>query len=152
MATYRSALVDMRSIPSAYGAGVEMVVRGFIKFPTAVTLATNDVLVLSKLPKGHAFVSMTIDNDALGTGAAVTGGILNIAETAVEFAAFTAQAAASASLINDIVSGARRFVPLEAVNRTVGLVMSTGGATAVAAGAVVGCTLRYRAKQSEEQT
>ena len=152
MATFRSVHVDMPNVPTADCAGEEMVVRTFIKFPTAVTLATNDVLVLAKLPKGHAFVSMTIDNDALGTGAAVTGGILNAAETAVEFPAFTAQAAASASLINDIVSNARRFVPLETVNRTVGLVLSTGGATAVAAGAVVGCTLRYRAKQLQEQT
>jgi hypothetical protein len=146
MAVYSSKYADISNIPTSSQGGNEIVVRASIKFLTAVTLAENDVLRFARLPAGYALTSVELDNDALGTAAVASVGILNTAETAVASAAITSANIATAGIKLDNSSAARRAAVSDD-DRMVGAVVTTAASAALAQNAVVGLTLRYRPKQ-----
>jgi hypothetical protein len=146
MATYSSKMADLKNIPTSSVAGNEIVVRSAIVFPTAVTLASGDVLRFARIPKGFALSAVSIDNDSLGTAAVGSVGILNTEETAVATAGITNADLATAGIKVENNVAARR-AGVTAADRMVGLVVTTAASAALAQGAQIGLVLRYRPKQ-----
>lgn len=150
MAVFSSKAVDVKNFPpDNKEAGAENAVRAEIVFSSAVTLAQNDVLRFMRLPRGFVVTSIELDNDALGTASVASVGILNDAETAVDKAAITGANTASAGIKVDNAFAARRAGAFD-VEKTIGAVITTAASAALAPGAKVGVTVRFRRKQNIE--
>lgn len=125
-------------------------IRCYFKFPSVVTLALGDVIKLCKIPPNYAVVGVTVDTDILGTAAAGKVGILNAAETAVEFASHTASSLATKALLPANTVDLYRFVAPQDVVKTVGIEITTAASAALVAGVVVGANITIRPRQTVE--
>lgn len=150
MAVYTAKHYLNRDMPTSANSGQALEYRAYFTFPAIVTLALNDVIRLAQLPPNFSLVGIDIDNDALGTLCVGNAGLLNAGETAIASTAVSLADLATAGLKVTNSSSARRFAINPTASQTIGIVISTAATAALAAGATVGATIRYRAKQSVE--
>lgn len=147
MAMYTTETHQNGDLPTNTHAGMAMEVRVSLTFATAITLALGDVIRLAKLPANYALTNVELDIDSLGAAAVGSVGLLNAAETAVEKPTHTGQNLAVAGVFVGNKMDARRTPIDEENSTTIGVVITTAASAALAQGAVIGATIRYRAKQ-----
>lgn len=147
MAVFTTETYQNGSLPTNTHAGLAMEVRVSLRFAAAITLALGDVIRLAKLPPNYALTNVELDIDSLGTAAVGSVGLLNAAETEVAKPTHTGQSLATAGVFVGNKMDARRTPIDEDNSTTIGIVLTTAASAALAQGAVVAATIRYRAKQ-----
>lgn len=142
--TAAAATVQQPSI-TPDGAGEIYAVRG--EYSLAAALALNDIIEMVKLPVDCVPVDFIIDTDDFDSNGAPTLA-MSVGFTAGTVAEFRAAAAVgqSAGIVRMDSTLVSRIAASETLERTVGLKVTTGPATGVAAGKI-GLTLFYRAER-----
>lgn len=150
MAVFTTEQHKNRDMPTSTNSGQLLAYRAKFTFPTAVTLAVNDVIRLAVLPPNFSLVGIDIDTDSLGTACVGNAGVLNAGETAVTAASNSLVPLATAGLYVTDEFAARRLAIDPDIAQTVGIVISTAASAPLTIGATVGAIIYYRAKQSVE--
>ncbi|WP_111860634.1 hypothetical protein [Acinetobacter sp. CFCC 10889] len=147
MALYKAQGYDLNVPITVQASGLVVSQRVVVGFLAVTALAANDVILLGELPQDYVLTDVEIDLEQVVAGATVDVGILNEAETAVEFSLINAGSLATAGYVSKNSTKALRNGRFDK-KRVIGAVVKAGGSAA--AGTKIGFTIKTRNAQSDE--